>query len=56
MIINFTINGFSDALHLADDHGLADAQIEVMKQARYDKWRDFIDNPPPVVDGPVVEE
>jgi len=30
-----------------------------MKQARYDKWKDFIDNPPPVVDEPVdtpVEE
>ena len=25
-------------------------KIEAMKQARYDKWRDFIDNPPPVVD------
>jgi hypothetical protein len=54
--INFTINRFSDALHLADDHGLTDAEIEAMKQARYDKWRDFIDNPPPVVDEPVVEE
>ena len=48
--INFTINGFSDALHLADDHGLTDAQIEAMKQARYDKWYDYITNPPPVVD------
>ena len=54
--INFTIKGFSDALHLADDHGLTDAEIEAMKQARYDKWRDFIDNPPPVVDELVVDE
>ena len=53
--IDFTINGFTDALHLADDHGLSDAEIEDMKQARYDKWRDFIDNPPPVVDEPVEE-
>jgi hypothetical protein len=53
--IDFTINGFSDALHLADDHGLTDVEIEAMKQARYDKWRDFIDNPPPVVDEPVEE-
>jgi hypothetical protein len=52
--IDFTINGFSDALHLADDHGMTDAEIEAMKQARYDKWKDFIDTPPPVVDGPVV--
>ena len=48
--INFTINGFSDALHLADDHGMTDAEIEAMKQARYDKWYDYITNPPPVVD------
>jgi len=54
--IDFTINGYSDALHLADDHGLTDAEIEAMKQARYDKWYDFIINPPPVVDEPVTEE
>jgi hypothetical protein len=55
--IDFTINRFSDALHLADDHGLTDAQIEAMKQARYDKWRDFVDNPPPVFDEtPLVDE
>jgi len=53
--INFTINHFSDALHLADDHGLTDAEIEAMKQARYDKWKDFVDNPPPVVDEPIEE-
>ena len=52
--IDFTINGFSDALHLADDHGLTDAEIEDMKQARYDKWWDFINTPQPVVDEPVV--
>lgn len=54
--IDFTINGFSDALHLADDHGLSNAKIKAMKQARYDQWRDCIDNPPPVVDEPVVDE
>jgi hypothetical protein len=26
-----------------------------MKQARYDKWDDFVKNPPPVVDEPVDE-
>jgi putative sterol carrier protein len=51
--IDFQINGFSDAIYLADDHSLTDAEIEAMKQARYDKWKDFIDNPPPAVDGPV---
>lgn len=53
--IDFIIEGFSDALWLADNHGLSDAEIEAMKQARYDKWKDFIDNPPPVVDKPVEE-
>lgn len=53
--IDFEINGFRDALHLADDHGLTDAEIEAMKQARYDRWFDFITNPPPVVDEPVEE-
>jgi hypothetical protein len=50
--INFTINGFSDALYLADDHGLTDAEIEAMKQFRYDKWDNFVKNPPIVVDAP----
>ena len=53
--IDFIIKGFSDALWLADNHGLTDAEIEAMKQARYDKWKDFIDNPPPVVDAPADE-
>jgi hypothetical protein len=48
--INFTIKGFSDALNLPDDHDFTDAEIEAMKQSRYDNWRDFIDNPPPVVE------
>jgi len=29
---------FRDALHLPDDHGMSDAQIEVMKQQRVDNW------------------
>ena len=53
--IDFIINGFSDALHLADNHHFSDAEIETMKQARYDKWDDFVKNPPPVVDEPVEE-
>lgn len=60
--IDFEINGFRDALHLADDHGLTDAEIKALQQARYDKWHDFVDNPPvsddvgePVVDTPVEE-
>lgn len=42
MKIDFTINGFSDALNLPDDHGLSDQQIESMKQARYDAWKAII--------------
>jgi len=38
MKIDFTINGFSDALHLPDDHAFTDTEIEAMKQARYDNW------------------
>ena len=29
---------FCDALHLPDDHGLSDEQIEAMKQQRLDNW------------------
>lgn len=39
MKINFTINSFSDALILADEHGFSDVEIEAMKQARYDSWQ-----------------
>ena len=40
---------FSDALHLPDDHGLSDQQIEAMKQARFDNWV-------AVITAPSVEE
>lgn len=29
---------FRDALHLPDDHGMSDAQIDAMKQERFDRW------------------
>ena len=29
---------FSDSIVLPDDHGLIDAEIEAMKQARFDAW------------------
>lgn len=29
---------FRDALHLLDDHGLTDEQIEAMKTERRDNW------------------
>ena len=39
-----TVHGiFRDALHLPDDHGLTDEQLEVMKVERRDNWIAFID-------------
>ena len=38
---------FSDALHLTDDHGLSDEQIEAMKQQRLDNWVAMITAPQP---------
>ena len=29
---------FRDALHLPDDHGLSEAELTAMKQARLDNW------------------
>ncbi len=29
---------FADALHLPDDHGMTDAEIDAMKQQRLDNW------------------
>jgi hypothetical protein len=33
---------FRDAIHLPDDHGLSDAEIEAIKQARYANWLEAI--------------
>lgn len=37
---------FADALHLPDDHGLTDAQIDAMKQQRLDNWIAVVTAPP----------
>lgn len=37
---------FRDALHLPDDHGLSDAEIESMKQERVDNWVAVVSAPP----------
>jgi hypothetical protein len=29
---------FRDAIVLPDDHGMTDAELEAMKQARFDAW------------------
>lgn len=35
-----------DAIHLPDDHTYSDAEIEAMKQARFDKWVQIITTVP----------
>lgn len=45
---------FRDALHLPEDHGLTEEQIQALKQERFDNWWAIV-NPPPS-DEPVVEE
>jgi hypothetical protein len=50
MIINFEItkDGFThrDALVLPDNHNLTKAEIEAMKQARFDAWYALMTLPP----------
>ena len=36
---------FKDAIVLPDDHTLTDAEIEAMKQQRFDNWYAIITNP-----------
>jgi hypothetical protein len=43
---------FRDALHLPDDHGMTDEQIDAMKQQRVDNWLAIVNAPP----AEVVEE
>ncbi len=45
---------FSDALHLPDDQAFTDAEIEVMKQQRFDNWIAVI-TAPPVEEAPIEE-
>jgi len=49
MTIDFEItqNGYTlrDALVLPDNHALTDAEIEAMKQARFDNWYAIITTP-----------
>ena len=39
---------FRDALHLPDDHTFSEAEIQAMKQQRFDNWLAIINAPPPV--------
>ena len=45
---------FADALHLEDNHAFTDAEIEAMKQARFDNWLAVI-TAPPVEETPIEE-
>lgn len=47
MRVEFTIGNFSDTLILPDDVEYSDAEIEAMKQARYDRWFAHISDPTP---------
>ena len=38
---------FCDALNLPDDHGFSDAELDAMKQQRFDSWIAVVTNPPP---------
>ena len=37
---------FRDALHLPDNHGLTDSQIQAMKEQRRDNWIAVVTAPP----------
>jgi hypothetical protein len=36
---------FRDALHLPDDHGMTDAEVQAMKQQRLDNWLAIVNAP-----------
>ena len=37
---------FRDALHLPDDHGMTEDEIQAMKQQRLDNWIAIVTAPP----------
>lgn len=45
---------FRDALHLPEDHGMSDAEIDAMKQQRFDNWLAIV-NAPSVEEPPAQE-
>jgi hypothetical protein len=46
---------FSDALHLPDNHGLTDIEIETMKEQRRDNWIATVTAPPIELDTVVID-
>lgn len=48
---------FKDAIHLPDNHSFTTEQIEAMKAERFERWYEYVTNPPEeVVAEAVVEE
>jgi len=49
---------FRDALHLPENHGMTDAEIQTMKQQRFDNWIAIVTAPPAEVvkETPPTEE
>jgi hypothetical protein len=47
---------YRDALYLPDDHGLTEAEIDAMKQARVGNWLAIVEAPPPPVEEVPAEE
>ena len=46
---------FRDALHLPEDHGLSDDEVQALKQQRFDNWIAIVTAPPeelPPVESP----
>ena len=37
---------YRDALNLPDNHGFSDAELEAMKQQRFDNWVAVVEAPP----------
>lgn len=37
---------FRDAIHLPEDHQFTEAEIQAMKQQRFDNWISVIETPP----------
>ncbi len=46
---------FRDALHLPDDHGFSETEIQAMKQQRVDNWIAVVTAPPAEEPTPVQE-
>lgn len=47
---------FRDALHLPEDHGLTEAEIDALKQERLDNWLAIVDPPATEEVAAVAEE